>query len=95
MCRIYGHAWEYSTAKKDKGEFVQGLTCIRCEVRREVHISARSGDRLNGGGYDYNNAPGYLLKGGGPLTPEERSELRLVEVQSHLNVRRMRRRRAG
>jgi hypothetical protein len=40
-----------------------------------VRIDARTGDRL-GGGYDYNDAPGYLLKGGGPLTADERSELR-------------------
>jgi len=31
-----------------------------------VRIDARNGDRLGGGGYDYNDAPGYLLKGGGP-----------------------------
>jgi hypothetical protein len=29
-----------------------------------------------GGGYEYHDAPGYLLKGGGPLTADERSELR-------------------
>jgi hypothetical protein len=38
--------------------------CIRCRARRSVRIDARNGDRL--GGYDYNDAPGYLLKGGGP-----------------------------
>lgn len=47
--------------------------------------------RLGGGGCDYNDAPGYLLKGGGPLTADERSELR-AEVLDHLNVRRRRRR---
>jgi hypothetical protein len=57
-----------------------------------VRINARNGDRLGSGGYDYSEAPGDLLKGGGPLTADERSELRLAEVQGHLK---MRRRRAG
>jgi hypothetical protein len=91
MCRIFGHAWDYTTAKRDVGEYVQGLACIRCGVQRAVRISARNGDRLGSGGYDYGNAPGYLLKGGGgPLTAEERSELRLAEIQGHLRRRRRR-----
>jgi hypothetical protein len=60
--------------------------------RGAYRIDARSGDRLGSGGYDYHNAPGYLLKGGGPLTAEERSELRQAEIQGRL--RRIRRRRA-
>jgi hypothetical protein len=82
-----------TAVKGDKGEYVQSLVCIRCLVQRSVRIDARNGDRLGGGGYDYRNALGYLLKGGGPLTAEERSELRLAEVQGHLSRRR--RRRAG
>jgi hypothetical protein len=66
MCRIFGHAWSYTTAKLDKGEYVQSLVCIRCSVQRSVRIDARNGDRLGSGGYDYHDAPGYLLKGGGP-----------------------------
>jgi hypothetical protein len=84
-------AWSYTTAKRDKGEHDQSLVCIRCSVQRSVRIDARSGDRLGSGGYDYHEAPGYLLKGGGPLTAEERSELRLAEVQGRYR----RRRRAG
>jgi hypothetical protein len=80
---IFGHAWDYTTAKRDKGEFIQGLVCIRCGVQRAYRIDSRNGDRLGSGGYDYQNAPGYLLKGGGPLIQEERSELRLLEVRGH------------
>ena len=58
-----------------------------------MRINARNGDGLGSGGYGYSQAPGYLLKGGGPLTADERAELRLVEVQGHLRMRR--RRRAG
>ncbi len=88
MCRVFQHAWEYTTVHKDHGEYIQGLMCLRCGVQRAVRISARSGDRLGNGGYDYSEAPGYLLKGGGPLTPEERSELRLAEIKGHLTGRR-------
>ena len=45
---------------------VQSLVCIRCSVRRAYRINTRNGDRLGSGGYDYHDAPGYLLKGGGP-----------------------------
>ena len=55
----------------------------RSSVQRSVRIDTRNGDRLGSGGYDDHDAPGYLLKGGGPLTPEERSELRLLGVRSH------------
>ena len=64
--------------------------CMRCGVQRSVRIDAHNGDRLRSGGYDYND--GLLLKGGEPLTADERSELRLLEVMDHLNVRRRRRR---
>ncbi len=47
--------------------------------------------RLGSGGYDYDNAPGYLIKGGGPLLADERSDLRLAEIQGRFR----RRRRAG
>jgi hypothetical protein len=72
--------------------YVQGgLACIRCGVQRAYRIDSRNGDRLGSGGYDYSEVPGYLLKGGGPLTAKERSELRLAEVQRRFR----RRRRAG
>ena len=60
----------------------------RSSVQRSVRIDARNGDRLGTGGYDDHDAPGYLLKGGGPLTPEERSELRLLGVRSHVRLTR-------
>lgn len=94
MCRVYGHAWDYTTVKRDKGEFIQGLRCMRCSILRDVRISALSGDRLGNNRYDYSQAPGYLFKSGGPLTPEERSELRLAEVRALRSVGR-RKRRAG
>jgi hypothetical protein len=61
------------------------MVCIRCRAQRSVRIDARNSDRLGGGGYDYNDAPGDLLKGGGPLTAEE---LRLAEMQGRFGRRR-------
>lgn len=81
MCRVFGHAWDYTTVKRDGGEYVQGLVCIRCTTERFIRIDPRSGE-TNGSRYTY--AEGYLFRGGGALTPQERSELRLTEVTGHL-----------
>lgn len=65
---------------------------------RRAPAPAAAGGRLTGHAIWCDTtdlAPGYLLKGGGPLTAEERSELRLAVVQGHLKVRRVRRRRTG
>ncbi|ASR75850.1 hypothetical protein J4U02_gp003 [Mycobacterium phage Aziz] len=77
MCRVFGHAWDYTTVQKDAGNFIQGLVCIRCTTERFMKIDARTGE-TKGSRYGY--ADGYLFKGGGALTPTERSELRLIEV---------------
>ena len=88
-CRMC--AREYATARRNKGEYVRGLVCIRCRVQRSMRIDAPDGDRPGSGGYDYHDARGYLLKGGGALTADERSELRLAEIAGHLQVRTRRR----
>jgi len=75
-------AREYATARRNKGEYVRGVVCIRCRVQRSMRIDAPDGDRPGSGGYDYHDARGYLLKGGGALTADERSELRLAETGS-------------
>lgn len=87
MCRVYGHAWDYTTAKRLGGEYVQGLVCIRCSTERFMKIDSRSGE-TKGSRYAY--ADGYLFHGGGALTPQERSELRLEEILGHLPRRRKR-----
>ncbi len=83
MCRAWQHAWDYTTVHRDHGEYVQGLACMRCGAKRSVRISARSGERLKGGSYDYSDAPGYVLTGG-RLTPKERSEILLTEITGNL-----------
>lgn len=85
MCRVIGHAWDYTTVKQDGREFLQGLVCLRCRTERFLRINARSGV-TNGSRYSYSD--GYLFKGGGALTPDERAELRLAEITGHLPKRR-------
>lgn len=87
MCRVFGHAWDYTTVKRHGGEYLQGLVCIRCSTERFIRIDPRSGE-TKGSRYAY--ADGYLFHGGGALTPEERSELRLEEILGHLPRRRKR-----
>lgn len=85
MCRVFQHAWDYTTVKRSGGNYLQGLICIRCGTERFVKIDARTG-LSSGSRYTY--APNYLFKGGGALSVEERAELRLVEITGHLPRRR-------
>lgn len=87
MCRVFNHAWDYTTVKRVDGELVQGLVCIRCSTERFIRMDPLSGE-TNGSRYAY--ADGYLFHGGGALTPQERAELRLTEVLGHLPRRRKR-----
>lgn len=88
MCRVFMHAWDYTTVKREGKNLLQGLVCIRCDTERWVKINSRTGEI---GGARYKYAEGYLFKGGGALTQRERAELRLAEVSTHL-PRRSRRR---
>lgn len=85
MCRVFMHAWEYTTVKREGGVYLQGLTCIRCGTERFMKVDPKTGE-IRGARYRYSE--GYLLKGGGALSHEERAELRLVEVAGHLPRRR-------
>ncbi|QLF84599.1 hypothetical protein SEA_GAIL_35 [Mycobacterium phage Gail] len=85
MCRVFMHAWDYTTVKRDGKNYLQGLVCIRCGTERFMKIDARTG--LPGGNV-YKYADGYLFKGGGALSQQERGELRLMEVTGHLPRRR-------
>ncbi|AHJ86400.1 hypothetical protein 40AC_36 [Mycobacterium phage 40AC] len=88
MCRVFMHAWDYTTVKRDGSNYLQGLVCIRCGTERFMKINAKTGLP---GGNKYRYADGYLFKGGGALTQQERGELRLIEVTGHLPRRRKRR----
>ena len=82
MCRIWGHAWDYTTVKQQGREYLQGLACIRCGTERYVTINTRTGEAKSA---RYRYADGYLFTAGGSLTPNERAELRLAEIQGRMS----------
>ncbi|QBJ01121.1 hypothetical protein PBI_ARISSANAE_35 [Mycobacterium phage Arissanae] len=84
MCRVFMHAWDYTTVKRNGADYIQGLICMRCGTERFMKINARTG--LPGGNV-YKYAEGYLFSGGGALTQKERGELRLLEVTGHVPKR--------
>ena len=87
MCRVFQHAWEYTTVAREGKDYLQGLICIRCGTERIIKINARTGEL---GGARYRYAEGYLIHGGA-MTADERADLRLAEVAGHMPVRRRRR----
>jgi len=66
MGRIFGHARGTHDGQAQAGRYVQGMVCIRCRAQRSVRISARNGDRLGSGGYDYQAAPATCSRVVGP-----------------------------
>lgn len=87
-CRIFGHAWDFTTVKRDGKSFVQGLQCLRCPTERHIKVNAMTG-LPEGNKYDYPD--GYLLKGGGgALSQQERGELRLSVVKVRYRPARVR-----
>ena len=70
-CRVWGHQWEPHRAQKSGHFWEVILLCSReCEVERHQTVSARSGVVVKTS-YKYND-PTYLMKEGGPVTPEEK-----------------------
>ena len=81
MCRVFMHAWDYTTVKREGRIYLQGLACMRCGTERFMKIDPRTGE-IKGASYRY--AAGYLFNGGGALSSRERAELRLAEVTGHM-----------
>lgn len=81
MCRVFQHAWNYSTVKKEGRDLIQGLVCLRCKTVRAVRIDSRTGERV-GNRYEYPEQ--YVLREGGAMTARERAALRLAEIKRHL-----------
>jgi hypothetical protein len=75
-CRDWGHAWKAYTAKAVVGGFESILVCDRCETFR-VRYLTRTGavKRTN-----YRYPPGYLVKGLGALTAQQRDTMRLLSL---------------
>ena len=88
-CRAYGHAWEPIDVEKESPTvYLQHLRCIRCQVERTIEINAKRFESRPRG-YRYTNAPDYLLKGG-RLTIEEKTRLRMSELERTVQKPRLR-----
>lgn len=79
QCRDFGHSWrpyeaEYIAARR---QYVERLQCGRCSTLRVRLLDGRGAQLTSH--YDY--APGYLVKGLGRLTGEDRDAVRLAGVQ--------------
>lgn len=90
MCRTWQHAWDYTSVKRDGGEYIQGMRCTRCGTEKQVKINAKSGYREGGNRYVYPEdmnpeAEAYKMPkdSGGALSQDERAAVRLEEVLSH------------
>jgi hypothetical protein len=82
QCRDFGHSWRPYTAvwDSDYNVYRTALRCTRCHTTRHRDINRR-GEQLSNR-YDY--ADGYIIKGSGRLTGEDRDTLRLTSLEQLL-----------
>lgn len=89
LCRTWGHTWNFTYLDRVKGEgYNQGMKCIRCKTEKVVLVRQATGFRT-GRGYKYPEqlyedvAPYQMPKNsGGALTPEERGQCALDDIES-------------
>lgn len=72
-CRTWAHWWKPYDAHREGGMWVADLRCARCESHRLDTIDKR-GEVIK---RRYRMATGYLRKGAGPLTGQDKNQLRL------------------
>lgn len=85
QCRDFGHSWRPFTARwnAEFDCFESRLRCTRCRTVRNRYIS-RNGELLSS---HYAYADGYLIRGFGRRTAEDRAELRLASIMRILERR--------
>lgn len=79
QCRDFGHSWRPFEARyiPARRQYDERLRCARCDTIRIRLLDSRGAQLASH--YDY--ADGYLVKGLGRLTGEDRDALRLAGVQ--------------
>lgn len=79
QCRDFNHSWRPYTAKWNAAErcYDVQLRCSRCKTIRERKLNANGA--IISSNYDYPD--GYLIKGMGRITGDERNALRLESVK--------------
>jgi hypothetical protein len=76
-CRDYMHSWKpYSAKEVQKGRVVERvLRCERCKtLKKQTLVIKRGRAFLSTGSYKYSQ--GYLIKGMGHITQEDKAKLR-------------------
>lgn len=84
LCRDFGHSWRPWTAQwvPQRRQYLEALVCLRCETVRK-RLLDEFGAQL-GQSYDY--ADGYLVKGLGRITGDDRNSVRLMGLQAVLRA---------
>ena len=84
-CRDYMHSWQPYQAKEiQKGRVVERvLRCERCKtLKKQTLVIKRGRAFLSSGSYKY--AEGYLIKGMGHVTQEDKAKLRFRTIVREL-----------
>ena len=85
-CRDYMHSWKPYAAKEiQKGRMVERvLRCERCKTLKQQTLVIKRGRAfLSTGSYKY--AEGYLIKGMGHITQEDKAKLRFRSIVRELS----------
>lgn len=77
QCRDYRHSWAAFTVTPQSYGFERTLRCRDCKSLREETLNRR-GSRVGDPKYIYSE--GYLIKGLGRLTADDRDALRLASL---------------
>jgi hypothetical protein len=78
-CRLWRHAWDWTTVLNEGRFYVQELECLRCTMLRYDWISRRTGKTVK---YRYKAPLGYYVRGGLKSRDLERMKLRMIEEKS-------------
>lgn len=82
-CRFLHHAWQWLDVKEDRRRrlYRQSMLCSRCGTEKFYEISFQ-GEIVTHPRYSY--ADGYLIKGGGGVSAEDRALIRVAAIRHHL-----------
>jgi hypothetical protein len=80
LCRDFGHSWRPWAAEwiPQRRQYLEALVCHRCEAVRR-RLLDEYGAQL---GQSYTYPDGYLVKGLGRLTGDDRNSLRRAGLQA-------------
>lgn len=81
-CRSYLHAWRPLRVHEEGVLVVQTLICTRCGTERDQEFNRRTHKSQRRGAYRH--PEGYLFKGGGRFTAEERDDVQWKGLQSFI-----------